>query len=189
MLIHKSSVGQFHMGPSLSSPVDPSVRAITYKVSQRNSTKEIHSWWDRIMRWSEREASYRHENEWASKTACKRTRHHTHVNLRKKFILCAIARERIMRWCKCPTKKQAANRALLILSREHHTFSFALTGNSLSDNSSSRTVASTYAKDRWTERLWTLASDMRAREKVLLVLCSFSRTHASAIAYQQHGTK
>ena len=41
--IHKSSVGQLHMGSSLSSPVDPSERAIAYKVSQRKSTREIHS--------------------------------------------------------------------------------------------------------------------------------------------------
>ena len=65
MLIHKSSVGQLHMGPTLSSPVaprEPSERAIAYK-----------------------------------------------VDLREKFILGGIERERIMRWCECPTEKLAAN--------------------------------------------------------------------------------
>ena len=99
--------------------------------------------------------------------------HRAYVNLRKKFILREIERERIMRWCECPAKKLAADRAWLVLSREHRTFSVALRVNSFSDNSSSRTAAWNYRKDRWTQRLWTLASDMRAREKALLVLCYF----------------
>ena len=96
------------------------------------------------------------------------------VNLREKFTLREIERERIIRWCANPTKKLAADRALLVLSREHRTFSLALRGNSGSDNSSSRAAAWNYRKDRWTRRPWTLASDMRAREKTLLVLCSSS---------------
>ena len=150
------------------------------KVSQRKSTREIHSRWDRtrenyaVMRMSDSEADCRHENEWAAKAACERTCHRASVNLRKKFTLREIKQERIMRWCESPTKKLAADRALLVLSREHRTFSLALRGNSLSDNSRSRAAAWNYGKDRCTRRLWTLASDMKAKEKALLVLCFFS---------------
>ena len=57
-------------------------------------------------------------------------------------------------------------------------------GNSLSDNSCSRTAASNYRKDRWTRRPWTLVSDMRARD------CSFfalSLSH-SCNGHTQHST-
>ena len=99
------------------------------------------------------------------------------VNLREKFTIREIERERMMRWCERPTKKLAADtadRALLVLCCEHRTFSLALRGKSLSDNSSSRAAAWNYGKDRWARRPWTLAFDMRAREKALLVLCSCS---------------
>ena len=49
----------------ISSPVDPSERAILYKVSQRKSTGEIDSLWDRtsenyaVMRMSEKDVSGR----------------------------------------------------------------------------------------------------------------------------------
>ena len=84
------------------------------------------------MQISDKEASCQHENEWAAKAACERARHRAYLNLREKFTLREIERERIMRWCECPTKKLAADRALLGHSREHRTFILALKGNSLS---------------------------------------------------------
>ena len=163
------------MSPSISRLVDPTERAIVYKVSQRKSSGEIHSGWDRwrenyaVVRMPDKGTSWWHENEWAAKAACEWTRHCTYVNLQEKFTLREIERERIIRRCACPTKKLAA-----AFSCEHRTFSLALRGNSLSNNSSSRIEAWNYRKDRWTRRPWTLASDIRAREKALLVLCSFS---------------
>ena len=77
----------------------------------------------------------------------------------EKFTLREIERERVVR---------------LVLSREHRMFSLALRGNTLSDNSCSRTAAWKYGKDRWTRRPCTLMSDMGAKEKELFVLCSFS---------------
>ena len=91
------------------------------------------------------------------------------VNLREKFTLGEIERERIMRWCECPTEKLAAD--------EHRTFSLALRGHSFSDNSSSRAAAWNYGNDSWARRPRTLASDMKVREKAFLVLCSFSLAH------------
>ena len=73
-------------------------------------------------------------------------------------------------WCVRRSSATSLSLSLsLFLSPDHRTFSLALRGNSLSDISWSRTAAWNYGKDRWTGRSWTLLSDMRAREKALLV--------------------
>ena len=74
MVIHKSSDGQLHMGPSYFNLVDLSERVIVYKVSQRKSTRKT---WERTrenMRMSDKEAICRHDNEWAAKAACEQKR-------------------------------------------------------------------------------------------------------------------
>ena len=78
---YKSSVSQLHMGPNLSSSVDPSERAIAVRFLNVNTMSQIYSRWDRtrenyaVMQISDRERSCYHENEWAAKAACEWTRH------------------------------------------------------------------------------------------------------------------